>query len=80
MRQTSGFEVEKLTEVSCKDPDPRKSPHPDGAFFTLAIAPAIALFVLLLLFVLYRRADAITYVIGTRSAVSGRELVLVTIG
>ncbi|KAG8980237.1 hypothetical protein FRB93_009325 [Tulasnella sp. JGI-2019a] len=56
----------RRSNLTSADPDPRKSPHPDGGFMGLTLAPLLALAVLCLLFILYRRAASIKYIIGTR--------------
>ncbi|KAG8952128.1 hypothetical protein FRC04_005128 [Tulasnella sp. 424] len=48
------------------DPDPRKSPHPDDPFAGMWFMPMLALAGVCLLFILYRRAASIKYVVANQ--------------
>jgi len=45
---------------------PRKSPHPDDPFAGMLFIPILALASVCLLFVLYRRASSLRYVVGNQ--------------
>ncbi|KIO19034.1 hypothetical protein M407DRAFT_152968 [Tulasnella calospora MUT 4182] len=48
------------------EPDPRKSPHPDDPFAGMWFMPMLALAGVCLLFILYRRAASIKYVVANQ--------------
>ncbi|KAG8916161.1 hypothetical protein FRC00_000509 [Tulasnella sp. 408] len=49
-----------------EDPDPRKRPSPDDPFAGMWFMPMLALAGVCLLFILYRRAAAIKYVVANQ--------------